>query len=188
MQAEMYYDRKHDFALEQVGEAAAGDGAGGLGGLGGEEGGLGGPPPEPGAEEEALEEPEEAGPLLAAPGPGGAAPEIPTPGAEEAPAKRDSYGRPTTTTPASRHSYHTPSKYTGGDRRKTSGARSAALHGLAGMGPRSVFPGKREFESLYRFSEGLEPNYYEQEEEKLFQENNEIKKLIESLEKTDNEV
>ena len=189
MQTEMYYDRKHDFSLEQVGEAAAAEAGAGMGPLGGEEAGMpGGMEPELGAEEEAPETPEEVGPLLAAPGAAGPEPEIPAPGVEEAPAKRDTYGRPMTTTPASKHNYYTPSKYTGGDRRKTSGARRAAFHGLAGMGPRTIFPGKRDFESLYRYSEGLESNYYEREEEKLFQENTEIKKLIESLEKTENEV
>ena len=85
MQKEMFYDRKHDFSLEQVAEAAAaeaGGAAGGLGGLGGDVGGaapaeaeppLDEPPapetPEPGAAEGgATPSPEEAGPLLATPG------------------------------------------------------------------------------------------------------------------------
>ena len=77
MQSEMYYDRKHDFALEQVGEAAAAEAGGGLGDLGaGPEEGGDMPDLEGGEDEDApAEEPEEAGPLLAAPGggePGGA--------------------------------------------------------------------------------------------------------------------
>jgi hypothetical protein len=191
MQTEMFYDRKHDFALEQVGEAAAAEGGAAGGALGGGEdmgagGGMEGMEDTAGAEE-AVEEPEEAGPLLAAPGPEANIPEAPgpeVPGPEIPPAKRDSQGRPQTTTHAS-NGWYTPSKYTGGDRRT---GRRLAFLGQAGMGPRSVFPGKREFERLNRYSEGLDPNYYEQEEEKLFQDNNEIKKLIESLEKSENEV
>ena len=53
-QKEMYYDRKHDAALQQVAEAAAAEGGAGLGGLGGEMGGelgeLGGPEEMPAAE------------------------------------------------------------------------------------------------------------------------------------------
>ena len=53
----------------------------------------------------------------------------------------------------------------------------------------NVFPGAKDINSLYRgLSENLESNYYDDQEEILFQEKNEIKKLIESLEKTNNEV
>ena len=40
----------------------------------------------------------------------------------------------------------------------------------------------------YKLSEGLDSNYYDREEKKLFQENTEIKRLIESLENIKDEV
>ena len=40
----------------------------------------------------------------------------------------------------------------------------------------------------YKLSEGRNSSYYEEEEKKLFQERNEIKKLIESLESSENEI
>ena len=53
---------------------------------------------------------------------------------------------------------------------------------------RSLFPGRSEIESLYKFSEHVEPNYYDDQEAILFQEKSELKKLIESLEKSNDEV
>ena len=57
---------------------------------------------------------------------------------------------------------------------------------------RNLYKGKQDLDSLIRIShslsEGQEPNYYEQEERQLFKENFEIKKLIESLEKSHDEI
>ena len=184
MQAEMYYDRKHDFALEQVGEAAAaGGGAGGLLGdpLGGEGGGMGDPDPLGGEDTEPLDaEPddaaEDAGPLLATPA---------GEGADDAPAKRDvdEYGRSYSENKGKRYYHEATDGRTG---------KALGIKGQAGISTRSNFPGKRDLDQAtkisYRFSEGLEPNYYEREEEKLFQQNTDIKKLIESLESSKNEV
>ncbi len=177
MQNEMFYDRKHDFTLEQVSEAIAAD-AGSPGGLDTDFGG-----PEGGGDLDLPEETEapteEAGPLLATPGAEEAPAEIglPDEAAAIAPAKRDSYGR--------EYSENKGKRYYPTKRDDRNGIK-LAMKGLAGLGPRSAFPGKRDLDGLtknsYRFSEGLSPNYYEEEEEKLFQENSEIKKLIESLE------
>ena len=57
-----------------------------------------------------------------------------------------------------------------------------------GKSTRSLFPGRSEIESLYKFSENIEPNYYDDQEKGLFREKGEIKRLIESLEKTNDEV
>ena len=52
---------------------------------------------------------------------------------------------------------------------------------------RNLHKGKDQLDSIIRLSHSLsendKSNYYDQEEEKLFRENNEIKVLIESLEK-----
>ena len=40
---------------------------------------------------------------------------------------------------------------------------------------------------LYEFSEGLDSNYYDEEEKEIFQESYEVKKLIDSLEKKSDE-
>tara|TARA_Y100001973_G_scaffold24053_1_gene35903 strand:+ start:7734 stop:9692 length:1959 start_codon:yes stop_codon:yes gene_type:complete len=185
MQTEMYYDRKHDFALEQVGEAAAAEGGGVAGGLGDELGGEGagmegledvGGEEDVGAEADIGADAEDAGPLLATPGADDAA---------EAPAKRDvdEYGRSYSENKGKRYYHEATDGRTG---------KALGIKGQAGISTRSNFPGKRDLDQLtkisYRFSEGLEPNYYEKEEQKLFQENTEIKKLIESLESSKNEV
>lgn len=89
------------------------------------------------------------------------------------------------TTTSKSHGWYTPSKYTGGDRRTGKGQMMRAEAGMqnAGRTRRSVFPGSNEagLSSLYRFSEDLEPNYYDEKEKMLFKENVEIKKLIDSL-------
>ena len=184
MQLEMYYDRKHDFALEQVGEAMAAEGGpgGALGGMG-EEGMEGaGELPEMPPEEEAAAAEEEPGPLLAepaaepAPGPE-MAPELP-------PAKRDDGYL----TQGSKGKRYRPTMM---DRRT---GRRQAFNALAGnqyvgRTTRSVFPGRSDIESLYRFSESADPDYYDNQEELIFQESSNIRKLIESLEeKTTDEV
>jgi len=193
MQVEMFYDRKHDFGLEQVGEAMAAEGGvgGGLGDLGGDT------PGDPGADLDSpldtdaetpvddtaaapggadLATPEDAGPLLATPG---------GPAAPAAPAKRDvdEYGRS--------YSENKGKKYYHKNRDDRNGKR-LAIHGLAGLSKKDSHAGKRELDGLtkfsYSFSEGLKPSYYDEEEKKLLNENNEIKNLIQSLETSKNEV
>ena len=195
MQLEQYYDRKHAFALEQVGEAAAAEGNAGLtGALGGDEPAGGGldlgteeaaeaPAPEAAPEEPAT--PEDAGPLLATPGgEGGEAPA----GAEEAPAKRDDFGRPMTTTSKSKGKWYTPRAQRGGDRRTGRMQSRRAQAGISGMGNIATPAGKKDLDQVWRFSEGRDANYYDEQEKKLFQENVEVKRLIESLESNKDEV
>jgi hypothetical protein len=185
MQHEKFYDKKHDVALETVGEAAAaaagGMGMGGLGELGGEgAAGLGG---EEGMEElggelggggeEAPVAPEE-GELLATPAGegaiGGAAP------------KRDS----------PRH-YEKSSYKAKGQGGKKRGGFTRSQQGMysketSSNTTRNLFKGKDQLDSLIRLShslsEGQESSYYDEEEKQIFKENFEIKKLIESLEKS----
>ena len=135
--------------------------------LGGEELGaedLGGE--ELGAEEGA----EEGGDLLA------------TPGEEAAPAKRDSL----------RH-YEKSSYKAKGQEGKKRGGLTRALQGTwaketASNTTRNLHKGKQDLDSLIRLSHSLsedqESNYYDKQEKQLFKENFEIKKLIESLEKS----
>jgi hypothetical protein len=168
MQVESYYDKKHDLALEQIGDVAAAEGAGGGGGLelggeaGGAEGGdvdLGAAPDEPaeGADEPAAEE----SPVLASPG-------------EGAPGKRDEDFR-----------YYEKSKYkpVKSDKRDL-GAHKRATKGLyarekASGTERNIMPGKSEIESLFKLSE----SNYDEEEIRLFKQKSEVTSLIESLEK-----
>ena len=179
MQVEMYYDRKHDFSLEQVGEAIAAEG-GGMGELGGPDAGsdFGAGPDAPDLEADAdlADTDAEPGPLLATPGDDMDAPaaDIDAP-----PAKRDidEYGRS--------FSVNKGKKYYHKNRDDRSGKR-LAIHGLAGISKRDLHPGKRDMDELtkisYSFSENLKSSYYDEQEEKLLNENNEIKKLIQSLE------
>ena len=211
MQEEMYYDRKHDFALEQVGEAtaaAAGGAAGGLGGLGGESGGVEGLESESPGADEPEEDAGDEGPLLATPAgdepeatPGASPPEGAPGGEEGAPGKRDDsgkvtikdkFGRTFTATANSKGKMYESPPY---DKRKGSGPRSRANKGsyskflASSSDTRSFLPGKNDLDSLYRFSENLDPNYYDEQEDKIFRENVETKKLIESLqEKSTDEV
>ena len=197
MQTEMYYDRKHDFALEQVGEAAAAEGNAGLtGALGG--GDLGDdtagdldlgtedtPTPSPDTPEPA-ESAADAGPLLATPGAEGAA----TPAAADtAPAKRDDQGRPyNESTPGDKGKRYVSRKHRGGDRRTGRIQSRRAQAGISGRGNLGKLAGAEELNKVWRFSEGQEANYYDEQEKKLFQETIEVKKLIESLESNKNEV
>lgn len=203
MQSEMYYDRKHDFALEQVGEAAAaeagGGAAGGLGGLGGgaeEGGGMDMPAPDeapgaegpgipgaetPGADPAATDAPEDAGPLLATPG--GEAPEGATAAPPPPPGKRDGW-----VSANAKGKAHYPKKRDD----RSAGARKRSFLAMGGQqytgaSKRSYLHGEDELNSLYRFSEGLSSNYYDQEEKEIFQESYEVKKLIDSLEKKSDE-
>jgi hypothetical protein len=190
MQNEMFYDRKHDFYLEQVGDVATAEGGGSTGALAGT--GLEGDIEAAGMDDmgdleaamgadagaEAPEE-EDAGPLLAKPGAEGA-----PPGADEAPGKRDDtdrYGRPRTTTDASKGAWYSPVE---NDSR--TGKRQAfnALPGTQHIGKnkRSKFPGEVDLKSFYSFSEGVDHNYYDEQEKELIQERLHIKNLISSLE------
>jgi hypothetical protein len=190
MQVEMYYDRKHDFALEQVAEALAAEGGGAGGMLGGEDMGgedmggedMGGEeitPPEEALE--GAEAAEEAGPLLATPGaPEATAPELPE-GAP--PAKRDD-GWLTPRAKGKRYKPKAMDRRTG--KRQAFNAMAGNQH--IGKTMRSLFPGRSEIESLYKFSEHVEPNYYDDQEAVLFHEKNELKRLVESLEKSNDEV
>jgi len=169
-QSEMYYDKKHDVQLEQVGEAAAAEAAGGAGGaLGGgmeemgggmeEMGGDMGPPPE----EEA---PAEEGPLLATPEPAAAGGEEELP-----PGRRDS-----------------PSDY---DRRDGAPQALRAAMGMQNIGrtETSIWPGRKDMRGIYRgLSEVSNANYYDEEERKLIKETYETRKLIDSLEKANDEI
>ena len=94
-----------------------------------------------------------------------------------------------TTTVASKNKYYTPVKHTGGDRRTGKGQSFRASSGLqyTGTSKRSFLPGS---DDLYKMSENQNPNYYDQQEEEIFKENADTKKLIESLnalEKINNE-
>jgi len=196
MQHEAYYDRKHDFALEQVAEAAAAAGGGMGGALGGMED-FEGAGPEMGGELEGAEElgaeapgapegpEEEGGPLLAGAGqdPGDAA-KAPGNRDDWPYTKRDKYGRRQTTTSKS-HGWYKPRDH---DKRKSSGPRRRSMLGMVGaeLGSgttRNTLKGYADLKSLYNLSEEVESNYDEQEA-KLFKENYEIKVLIDSLEKT----
>ena len=54
---------------------------------------------------------------------------------------------------------------------------------MYGIGtPTNVMPGKKDIDSLY---ESKGSNYYDEEEKQIFKENQEIKKLIQSLEKSE---
>jgi hypothetical protein len=188
MQSEMFYDRKHDFLLEQVGEAiAAGAGAGGdLGGLdtpGADD--VGAPADTPLETDAAAEKPEETGPLLATPGapaPAGETPPAGTPAPAIPPAKRDEYGRVTTTTVASKGKGYTPKR---NDRR--TGAKQSMFGQTGQYSVSSAFPGKRDVSSIYKLTEGKEDsNYYDQQEQQILQENKEVKELIDSLKSLEN--
>jgi len=189
MQVEMYYDRKHDFSLEQVGEAMAAE-SGGLGAMSDTPGEAGasmdlGATDDAETADDAIEpgpeaEDAETGPLLATPAAG-----PPEAGLDLPPAKRDidEYGRSYSVNKGKRY-YH--------KNRDDRNGKKLAIHGLAGIGKRDTHPGKRDIDELintsYSFSENLKSNYYDDQEEKLLNENNEIKKLIQSLETSKNEV
>ena len=193
----MYYDRKHDFALEQVGEAAtaeAGAAGGALGGLGagGEDAGLEDLAAEAAPEggEEAAPE-EEAGSLLATPGGEGGAPAAPPAGEpEEMPPgfrdSKDKFGRPLTTTSKSKSKWYRPTSRDDRSGGTQAMLAAAGMHSV-GRSKKSIWPGK-DYESIYRgLSEANESNYYDQQEKEIFRESRDIKKLIDSLEKNADE-
>mgnify|MGYP003116272729 CR=1 FL=1 len=185
MQTEMFYDKKHDLALEQVGEAAeaegapAGDMGGGMEDMGGGMEDMGGGmeealPEEPAAEEPATEAEE---PLLATPG----APEELAPGKRD---EKDKFGRRKTTTILSKGKWYNPAAVDSRTGRKQS---FLAMGGgqYTGASQRSYLPGMSD---LYRFSEGQAANYHDEQEKEIFQENNDVKKLIDSLKNAENKV
>ena len=180
VQREMFHDRKVQALLDAAGEAVAAEGGagGGLGGdLGGEEdlGGddLGGDEDLGGGED--LGDDEGGGEddvLLATPDAGG----------EELPAKRDESGRTMTTTAKSKGKHYTPriSKNPAGHRKRNMKSKYA---GDSIGSIRDILPGFELAKGIY---EGKQSNY-ENEEKKVFEVNNEIKKLINELESKDNE-
>ena len=194
MQAEMFYDKKHDFFLEQVGETAAAEG-GGLGGAlgvgGPEEGAPEIPTPEAGPAETPPETPEETGPLLATPGapPAAGAPDAAAPAP---PANRDEYGRSYSENKGKRYYHANRDDRSSGARRRANAAQYGSQN--VGRSKRSFLHGLSDLNGLtklnYSLSESKDPNYYDDQEREIFQENVEIKKLIdglESLEKKQNE-
>ena len=112
-------------------------------------------------------------------------PATPPAGGGAPPGKRDDYGRVyNEATPGDKGKRYVSRSRRGGDRRKGKRQALNALSGnqQSGKTRRSYLPGMTD---LYKFSEGLEPNYYDEQEKQLFQETVEIKKLINSLEKVE---
>ena len=193
MQAEMFYDKKHDFFLEQVGETAAAEGAGlgGALGVGGPEdaGALPGPDDiAPEETPETSETPEDAGPLLATPAAAeGAIPDIPPPANRNEPGEyKDKYGERITTTAASKNKYYRPVKVDS----RTGRTQAFLAQGgtqYTGKSKRSYLQGASDLMSTIkpnnRLSEVNDSNYYEDQEKQIFKENFEVKNLIESLKK-----
>jgi len=185
-QREMYYDRKHDAALQQVAEQAAAEGAEGLGGdmggdlgddLGGDMGDeLGGGPEEmPAADAGAEEGGGEDSALLAVP-----------PGSRNEPRL----------TPGAKGKVYYPKKVD----RRNAGARArsnAAKYSRekASAAPRNTVPGMGDIQSLVKMNglssginEKQEPTYKTEElleESKLFHINETVRDLIKSLESTE---
>jgi len=199
MQNEMFYDKKHDFALEQVAQAAA-DAAAPTGGGG--DLGLSAPvdaaapdaPPDTPGEEDTPETPADtpadAGPLLASPGGGGAPPAGGTPLAGGTPpGKRDEYinefGEVYTTTEKSKGKKYKPKA---SDRRTGAGQSFRAAAGMQNVGRTrrskltGVLPG-----AYKGLSEGKEPNYYDEQEEQILNTSASIEQLVASLENKKNE-
>jgi hypothetical protein len=194
-QREMFYDRKHDTALESVAEAAAagggeagggldlGDEGGGDLGLGGDEGGgelnLGGE--EGGDDAPAGEE----SALLAEP-PGSRD----SPRLAEPPKLAKSLGKRARTgskytTDSAKGKIH---QRVAVDRRKKQGPRTRSYARIATPEmntPRTTFPGSRELGQLANgLYEEQDPNYLRDQEEEvaLLEVNSSVKMLIESLE------
>ena len=191
-QKEMYYDRKHDAALQQVAEAAAAEGGAGLGGLGGEMGGelgeLGAPEEMPAAEAGGEAEAALGGDLGGEEGGGGdesALLAVP-PGSRNAPRL----------TPGAKGKVYYPKR---DDRRSGAGPRTRSLARKSGEkhspGMRNVFPGS-EINSLAK-PVGINVGIYEEdesiynlkeksEEEKLFEVNESVRSLLEGLDNKEN--
>lgn len=200
---EMFYDRRHEAALETAAEAeqAAATAPGGeLGGDLGEPGGTGlaGAEPELGAPTG----PEDA---LGGAAPGGATPggETPAPtGPEDGdllaapPAKRDDGagkrikkegGKVKTTTEKSHGWYEPRMNSAAGDRRKSSGPRKKNMNRAASpeVGTkRKNFPGASELGQLVKGTgiyELKKTSYSEEQEKEIFEQQEELKKLFEEL-------
>ena len=191
-QREMFYDRKHDTALEGVAEAAAAGGgeaaAGGgldLGGADDPAGGLdlgGGDEPaaDTGGDDPAADAGgDEAGALLAAP-----------PGSRDSPRLAKSLGKrartgPKYTTNRSKGKIH---QQVAVDGRKSKGPRSKNYARIATPEmntSRTTFPGSRELGQLANgLYEEQDPSYLRDQEEEvaLLEVNSSVKMLIESLE------
>jgi hypothetical protein len=202
-QREMYYDRKHDASLQTVAEAAAtggglggGDLGGGLGGdLGGDLGGglggdLGGPAEMPAAAASPDAPPGE-------PAAGGASPATPAPGADDTgllavpPGSRNA----PRITPGSKGKVYNPVDVDkrGAGARSRSNAFEWGKHST-GASVKNVVPGYLDgLKTLGRGIIGMEEGLYEEnqsiyslkeqtEEDKLFQINDSVRNLLESLE------
>jgi len=179
-QREMFYDVKHDAALEAAAEATAIEaGAGELGGLTGMDNAdalnaeLGMGEDLPDMDEPEFDAPDEA---------------IPEEGDDvllAAPAKRDdgSY-----LTKGSKGKWYEPVKHTGGDRRGAGAARRSRkgkwANELSKNTDRNIFKGHGELKSLASgVYEGADPNYNQNDNEELqlFELNQEIKDLLSGL-------
>ncbi len=178
MHREMFYDRKFDAALEaaaageQEADTGGGLGGGDLGGGGGDLD-LGGDLDAETPDEETPETPEppageDEGPLLATPGDEGG--EAPAP-----PAKRDDG--------------YVPVAYQKGkiDQRTRSGPRLRNMkaqwnHERRGRANRAVYPGEELKRTTFMVYEDQQSNYNDEQEKNIFDNKNDIKKLIENLE------
>jgi hypothetical protein len=195
-QREMYYDRKHDASLQQVAEAAAAEGAAGMGGdlagdlgddLGGEDFDLGG---------EEAGGPEEM-PAAAAGGPEGGGGDESTLLAVPPGSKREPrlHGGPKSKGTKVYHPKGSP-KNPGADRRPAGARHRSNLAKGGGQkaspGMRNVAPGFSDLKSLSTM-DGLATGIYEQdastynsdellEENRLFQVNESVRSLISGLE------
>jgi hypothetical protein len=195
MQREMFFDRKLDSDLERVAEEAAAAGAL-AGGPGNIEGLLDDETPDelnpeelPDTAAPAADAPaaEDDSMLLASPEPGGGAPP---------PAKRNvkrKKGKNVSTTPGARGKKNIAAKDNPSisDKRDIGGYRKN-LRGLTNMEvakntDRNVWKGKSALMGLAKgVTENLETNYYDTEENKIFEVNTNIKDLIKELEKNKN--
>ena len=98
-----------------------------------------------------------------------------------------------TTTAASKSKYYRPVNRDDRNGFKQSQLAQAG-HQSTGRTMRTRMPGKAGLDAAikpnYRLSEGQDPNYYDEQEKEIFQENIELKNLIDSLnklEKTEDE-
>ena len=172
MQREMHYDRYFDSQLEGMAEGGEGAAAADpIDAFGDEEGGEADAELDAELEDIAVGDDEGGGeedsPLLAAPG------------------KREGY-----VTPGAKGKVYTQVTT---DKRKGMGARKRSYHGSynreAGKNTgRNVFKGMSDLSSLSKgIYENKEPNYGVEQERKIFELNFEVQKLIQDLEKKDNE-
>ena len=192
-QREMYYDRKHDAALQQVAEAAAtaetggglgggmGDLGGGMGDLGGEE--LGGPEEMPAAEAGGAEE----SALLAAPPGSRDSPRL-TPGEKRAPRVHNGPHGKTVYQPVK------IDKRSSGARTRSNRSQYASEKGSATM--RNILPGyadglkslgkgfvpTAEGVGIYEDDQSIYSLREQTEEDKLFQINESVRTLLTDLE------